>query len=247
MIQLIARAAICAIALVGVAYGAQFVADGEARLDSMARKVVRGERFRNAELAQTIDESRLPPGACDAERLRNQAILQAQITDNVISDGDLDEIDTETAALSKSADRLIACSPREPFGWLMRFWTRTRQAGLDGAAMEALASSYRYGPREAWVAIRRNPMAIGILGRLPPELQQVALAEFAGLLEQQAIDSPAATLAAASLEVQDRLYKVAAELSEPVRLKLSFALRARGLPTRPLNLPEGPWRPWRRD
>jgi hypothetical protein len=241
------RGAVCLLGLAGIAYGKVYLPDNGRTLEALARKVVLGESFPLPVLEAAIADGAPDRQSCDLGRLRSLTILRAQRADEIVTANNLERMDAAILDLGQVAERLLACSPRESFGWLMLYWSETRRNGLSEAALSALSRSYAFGPREAWVAIRRNAMAIGVLRHLPEELQQQALTEFAALLEMQFTVQLAATLAMAPSDVQARLYGVAASASESARIRFSFALRARGMPTRELGLPIQPWRPWRMD
>ena len=45
-----------------------------------------------------------------------------------------------------------------------------------------LRMSYWSGPNEAWIAVRRNSLALGVFPSLPGDLAEQALSEFVGLV-----------------------------------------------------------------
>ncbi len=135
--------------------------------EKMAIKVVRGETY----APETFEEALARPAVGCLPRLqRSELLLRAGAVDVSIANGALDRIDADMRALAQASDALLACSPREGFGWFMQFWTGSRNRGLTDAAMDDLARSYRFAPREPWISVRRNPVAMAIYGRLPAPL-----------------------------------------------------------------------------
>ena len=58
--------------------------------------------------------------------------------------------------------------------WLEYAKALTLEGDADITAMQALQNSYRFSPREAWIANPRSSFALSIWGGLPAELKQVA-------------------------------------------------------------------------
>lgn len=242
-----ARAAILLIGLSGAAFGIATLREAPSNIGIVARKILNGETFSPFVLRTVIETGGSGVSGCDADRDRARLVLRAEVTDAVLLGDDLAAADDAVVALEEASLRLLRCSPREAFGWLMLYWTRTRLAGFGPGPVGDLERSYATGRNEAWIAIRRNPMAIGVLGRLPPALQDAALAEFRSLLQLQLFDGASRSIAAAPEPVRERLWAAARTLSVATRTKLALRLRQDGLPTRALDLPDDPRRPWRRD
>jgi hypothetical protein len=95
-----------------------------------------------------------------------------------------------TPALAPASDRTkmavdaigksLACSPSDPFLWLALF------ALEPSAPLNYLAASYRLGPNEGWIALKRNPVAFENFDELPKDLQDIVVQEFLKILEMEA-------------------------------------------------------------
>ena len=92
-----------------------------------------------------------------ATTLRALAIVRLRLAEEAISDGDGTLID-QTLSTSETALRhSLSCSPTEPFLWFALFWTLLQQTNL-----KLLRMSYRLGPNEGWLSIRRSSLALAI-------------------------------------------------------------------------------------
>lgn len=240
------RGTLVALGVLGVLFAASLLSRQPNDLQSVARKIVNGESFAASTLAQLTAGAAIPDG-CDVGQLRDLLVLEAQMTDTTLVGDDLEAGDAAVRHLADRARQLLTCSPREAIGWLMLYWTQTRLFGLGPLAFDYLHRSYASGPNEAWVAVRRSPMAIGIFSRLPAALQEAALREFRGLVSIRIFEGPATTLAAAAPDIRARLYAAVADLPLSIRINFAFVLRRMDLPTGALDLPQEPARPWRRD
>lgn len=239
------RLALMGLALAGMAYGVAFVSDTSDAGSGMARRIVAGRTFLPAELEVALADAPLDGPDCQAEKRQAHLVIRAERVDQLLSGEDLARLDQDTAALLHESESLLACSPRDAFAWLMRYWSQTRLIGFGDKALQSLERSYRFGPREAWIAVRRNRMALGVFRRLPSPLQATVKAEFAALLDLQIIEPSIETLSRTPPAVRAELYDVMAQRPESTRVKIGLALRERGLSTEGLALPAQPARPWR--
>jgi hypothetical protein len=71
----------------------------------------------------------------------------------------------------------LACSPADPFFWLALY-------ALEPAApLNYLTASYRLGPNEGWIALKRNPVAFASFDELPDDLRGIVVQEFVRIVE----------------------------------------------------------------
>ena len=64
----------------------------------------------------------------------------------------------------------------------MLYWVEINRNGFQPDYLKYLRLSYQLGPNEGWIALKRNGYALAIFRRLPPDLAQMVIAEFANLL-----------------------------------------------------------------
>lgn len=209
--------------------------------EKMAIKIVRGETYG----AQMFDDALASPAqGCQPRIQRSELLLRAGLVDASIATGALDRIDAETKALSEAADNLLACSPREGFGWFMRFWTESRRSGLTPAALDDLARSYQFAPREPWISVRRNPVAMAIYARLPASVQDSVRTEFRDLVGAQLYGSAMETLLLAKADIRDQLLAGLSPLNDVTRNGFARALRSNRVEGTVPGLDPVPDRPW---
>ena len=71
----------------------------------------------------------------------------------------------------------LACSPADPFFWLALY------ALEPSAPLNYLTASYRLGPNEGWIALKRNPVAFANFDELPDDLRRIVVQEFVRIVE----------------------------------------------------------------
>ena len=89
----------------------------------------------------------------------------------------------------------LSCAPADPFLWLALYSVEVTENGFKPDYLKYLRLSYRLGPQEGWIALKRNPLAFAVFQQLPPDLGENAVNEFvAMLLESRFIDQAAEIL-----------------------------------------------------
>jgi hypothetical protein len=89
--------------------------------------------------------------------------------------------------------------------------------------------SYRLGPNEGWVALKRNPIAFANFDWLPSDLAEDGISEFVGLVRSQRFfDAAANILVGPAWRVRDQVLPRLAELSERDRKTFAQVLQSRG-------------------
>jgi hypothetical protein len=57
------------------------------------------------------------------------------------------------------------------------------------APLNYLTASYRLGPNEGWIALKRNPVAFANFDELPEDLRRMVVQEFLRIVEMGTIDN----------------------------------------------------------
>jgi hypothetical protein len=52
-----------------------------------------------------------------------------------------------------------------------------------------LTASYRLGPNEGWIALKRNPVAFANFDELPEDLRRIVVQEFVRIVEMDTLDA----------------------------------------------------------
>jgi hypothetical protein len=137
--------------------------------------------------------------------LSSIAILRLRSLEQATSDGDRASIDRQMRVLEESIESSLRTSPDDPYLWMVLFWLTNTKDGFSRKHLKYLAMSYRTGPNEGWVAIKRNRLALALFGQLTIDLQQQAIAEFARLVDSNFLQVAADNLTGPGWPVRDRL------------------------------------------
>jgi hypothetical protein len=193
------RIATVALGLAAVGW-ASFVAPVAWRQASTAPlgpKIVAGERFEPGILEEYIAGTKpdTSDGICQPVTLRTLALVRLRLAEEAITNGDGHLID-QTQSDGETALRLaLSCTPTDPFLWFGLFWLENSRVGLQDDNFRALRMSYRTGPNEGWLALRRNRFAIALYPALSDDLKQAASDEFVQLVRSDLITEAADILA----------------------------------------------------
>ena len=121
-------------------------------------------------------------GYCQPEALHNTAIIRLRLADDAVTNAERDAIDTQLGALQDAIRRSLACAPADPFLWIILAWLDQMRQGYRPEQLTYLRLSYELGPYEGWIADRRNRQALSMFDRLPPDLADDVIREFAGMV-----------------------------------------------------------------
>lgn len=155
----------------------------QAPFERIATRVIAGDPFKPRALAellpgvQALERGRV----CRPSGLRAAAVIRLRLAEDSIKGGE-PEIDGSLNSLRDSIHLSLECSPADPFLWLVLFWVENALNGFSPDHLAYLRMSYREGPDEGWIALKRNGFALALLDQLPPDLAETALAEFQRLL-----------------------------------------------------------------
>jgi hypothetical protein len=141
------------------------------------------------------------------------------MAEQAIVDGD--DIDMQLNALRDSIRRSLACSPADPFLWVVLYWVEINRNGFQPDYLKYLRLSYQLGPNEGWIALKRNGYALAIFQQLPPDLAEMAIAEFATLVDTGFYAETAAILTGPGWPEREMLLSHLKDVSE--RYKEAFA------------------------
>jgi hypothetical protein len=158
----------------------------ESPIDRIATQIIAGDQFRPAILVgqQPVIKRIEKSAYCYPVALRSAAIIRLRMVEAAIS-GDNQHADLKS--LGNAVRRSLSCAPADPFLWLVLFWVEERENGIRSENLKYLRMSYRLGPREGWIALKRNRVAFWSYKRLPPDLAKNAVDEFIGLIESNFI------------------------------------------------------------
>lgn len=204
----------------------------EASLAGTAQGILSGDKFSSAQLnAMKRQLEAAPAKPLQASALSSAAIIRLRLLEEELKAGNREP----AAALSSMADlqtavsAALAQSPTNSFMWLTDFWLGRLRNPNANTDLNLLRMSYRSGPNEAWIAVRRNPLALGVFASLPSDLADQALSEFVGLVRSGLYTDASNILTGPGWAVREQLLSRLAEVDEAERRGFSRALGSKDL------------------
>jgi hypothetical protein len=193
----------CAIAWAGYVLPAL---DTEASLRDDAQQVLAGAQYTNEQADQlrvvlkAAATSDLSPSS-----LRDIAVIRLALAEFGLQSGDRQQTDRSLCDLSTALSAALADNPTASFLWLADYWLKSTRDANGSAGLESLRMSYRLGPNESWIALRRSPLALGAYSKLPDDLAESALSEFAAFVRSGFYADAADILAGPAWAVHQKL------------------------------------------
>lgn len=215
-------------------------------LERIADRIIAGEPFKTKVLAALVPvaEAAEQERVCDPAALRAAAILRLRLFEINLVGEERDALDPQMEALQDTTRRALYCLPADSFLWVVLYWVDLNQNGYRAKDRAYLRLSYSLGPNEGWVALKRNVFALATFDQLPPKMGEMAIAEFANLLNSGLEDETAAILVGPGWKVRDRLLTKLKDVKEMYRQDFAKALYHNGynVAVPGVKLPEA--RPW---
>jgi hypothetical protein len=225
----------CLIAGIGTcsivwAFSASAAYRAEVPFESAARGILRDESFdaeKLGELKRQLDsapDDRLRSVAMDNAAIIRLRLLDAALADRTATGGSADQaevIATLAAALSQD--------PGNSFLWLAYYWLDRSRGDVADRSAKLLRMSYQSGPNEAWIALRRNPVALASFASLPSDLAERASSEFVRLVQSGLFDNAVNILAGPGWPIRQQLLNRLVPLDKDYRDAMARALARRDL------------------
>ena len=185
-IRLSLRASAMLVGLVGIAWGvSEFPAlRQESTIKKIADRILVGDVYKSEILlkqASLVEPTQMPE-LCRPLTVRSAAVIRlrlAEISDNAA----LGPAPVRTNLAVDAIRQSLACSPADPFFWLALY------ALEPSAPLNYLTASYRLGPNEGWIALKRNPVAFANFDELPEDLRRIVVQEFLRIVEMETADA----------------------------------------------------------
>jgi hypothetical protein len=202
----------------------------QSSLSETASRIVDGESYRLESLMALMPqvEAAERAGLCRAGALHGAAIVRLRVAEEAMAAGRRDLIDNELERLHDTIRASLSCSPADPFLWLILFWVENTRNGFKTENLKFLRLSYALGPNEGWIALKRNHVALSMLGSFPPDLRELTIAEFAKLVDTELYNQAALILTGPGWAARDVLLTRLATLPQRQREGFARVLRQRG-------------------
>jgi hypothetical protein len=181
---------------------------------------------------------------CRPEALRGAAVVRLRLAEDAIGKGARDAIDADLQALDRTTRQALSCSPADPFLWMALSWLDGAREGFNPDQLQFLRLSYSLGPNEGWVVARRNRLALSMFERLPADLADAALDEFARMVGSGIFEDAIAIFTGPGWPIRDKLLPRLAKVGERSREAFAKALYHEGYEVEVPGIPRPDFRPW---
>jgi hypothetical protein len=140
--------------------------------------------------------------ACDTHSQRAMLLMEMPLAEAALRSGAATEFDQHVRSLETRSRRILSCTPRESFVWLLAFDLQVLHGQLNEQSFNLLAMSYETSPNEAWISIRRIIVAMPLLLMAPEPVRKEILFEFQQLIRNGFMDDAARSYSAAPAPVR---------------------------------------------
>jgi len=216
----------------------------QAAMEHVGQHIIRGEPYRIEVLKRQLPavEAAENSPTCLPIALWSAAIIRLRMFELARLDGQGAPNDlSRNERLDNSVRRSLSCSAAEPFLWLVLYGLESRQSGFELKDPRYLRMSYKLGPNEGWISVKRNPVSFSDYERLPLDLEADAVVEFLSLIKSELYQQAADILSGPAWRWRDSLLPWLATL--PLKNQEAFAktLYYRGLDVKfPKAIPRNP-------
>lgn len=220
----------------------------ESRLERVASQIIEGQIYQVRDLLSlvliidNIERSAL----CRPASLRSAAIIRLRLTEEAIKAADQANINKTLGELIPSIRNSLKCAPTDSFLWLVLYWAETTRNGFDPHYLDYLRLSYKLGPYEGWVALKRNPVSLALFPQLSPEVAEQALAEFVGLVNSEFYHEAAEILIGPGWQLRDKILPRLTAIAIRRRIAFENEVYQLGYDVEVPGVERPAARPWRR-
>ena len=212
------RACAIALGLIGMGWGISDLSNlrQEAISSNIATRILAGDPFKSNILLNQVSlvEQAQQTEGCRPLEVRSAAIIRLRIAE-LSNDPGLAPGPVRTKVAVEAIRNSLACSPADPFLWLVLY------ALEPSAQLGYLSASYRLGPNEGWIAVMRNPVAFEAFDELPEDLRGRVVQEFVRLLELELYDAAVKIFVGAAWDKRELILSQMDRL--PLRTRQIFA------------------------
>jgi hypothetical protein len=226
------RAFVVLLGLAGVAWGVANLPAfwRQTGIERIASQILDHQAFKPEALVpfipnlSDIEQSRF----CQPKLIRSAAIIRLRLAEEAIASAERDVIDQRLDALESGVRYALSCEPADAFLWMVLAWVDNAREGPKPEQLTFLRLSYRLGPNEGWIAVRRNRLLLATFPRLPPDLAAAAVGEFGRMLNSWLYWEAIAIFTGPGWPIRDRLLASLRDVGERQREAFAKQLYAEG-------------------
>lgn len=227
------RTLLLALGLCAMGWGAAaaFVPRQDIFLQRVAKSIIAGDPLKTDFLLAILPAVDAVEARefCHPLGLHGAAIVRLRLFEDALSAGERDQLEAKSSSLRRAIRASLACGPADPYLWLVLFWLETTQDGFKPHHMRYLEMSYRLGPNEGWISLKRAGIALANWQRLPAALADATTSEFAALVANGAHRFAVSLLQGPGWPARDTLVAGLRPLPEHTRERFQNEIYREGL------------------
>jgi hypothetical protein len=176
-------------------------------LEDIESRLLRFEVFSPKTLLRFQSQGSQDLSPCDTHSERAMLLMEMPLAEAALRSGAANEFDRHIRSLEARSRRILSCTPRESFVWLLAFNLEILHGLLNEHSFDLLAMSYETSPNEAWISIRRIVVAMPLVLLAPDALRQKILFEFQLLISYGFYDEAARSYSTSSGPIRSLLQR----------------------------------------
>jgi hypothetical protein len=161
----------------------------------------------------------------DTHSQRAMLLLEMPLAEAALRSGAANEFDRHIQSLKARSRRILSCTPRESFVWLLVFDLEALHGLLNEHSFNLLVMSYETSPNEALISIRRIIVAMPVVVLAPKPLRQKILFEFQQLVRNGFVEEAARSYLTSSEAIRSLLQEQIEQLDLPRQKAFADALQ----------------------
>jgi hypothetical protein len=242
------RVGLAALGCAAIVWGSFFfvISWPQATVERAAARIIDAETYRLSDLKhlRSMAMEMQDTGPCRPLIARSAAIIQLRLAEIETAQPQPGEPEKELEQARAQIARSLACSPADPFLLMSLFWLNTLQFGFNSADLDLLRLSYRLGPNEGWVGLRRFSLALAVIKQLPPELVRAMVDDFVNLVGAAIYPQMVDRFIPADLATRKMLLSALDRLSDFHRRNFAAYMKSSGIETPAFEGEKREPRPW---
>ncbi|MCA1539903.1 hypothetical protein I6F18_08035 [Bradyrhizobium sp. NBAIM32] len=176
-------------------------------VSDIAVRIVAGDRFKAGVLKEFAAqlEGKLNVLVSPPAFARGEALIWLRVAEESMR-GRISQLqDRQLEVVRRSVASALSVNPADAYIWMMLYSLETSSNGFDLRNIRFLYQSYAAGPREGWIALRRNRLALAVFPMLPDTMQKAVISEFAEMVDNNFIEDAAINLTSVGWMHRERL------------------------------------------
>lgn len=184
--------------------------------------IIADDRFKPGALANVLAGLEDKPAAVLSQPQLTQAkaLIRVRIAEEAIGRKSSAEADRSVASAFERVMTALMAMPGNSFLWLMLYSVETARNGFDPRYIRYLDRSYATGPREGWISLKRNRLALAVFPMLSEIARGSVISEFTEMVDADLIEDAAANLTGVGWQSREQLLTalISADITSRQRL-----------------------------